>query len=244
MDWWIRQRCATMAQSINTGLAKADGDIIAIFESGHLYLPGTLDHVAKIMTSDTPWLVGNAQRIDENDNRLGLCQASCPASLASLLKHDSGVLPLPSSFFSRAVLTQVGRFDEHLRVAYDYEFHCRLLALGYRPRIENRVLAARREKYHDLDAQGTLTLGHEYVQVALEHAADLEPADRKALLLNCDHRHRIYALAEAELQQAVAPSQAVRAVLEHHPMPLGAVEHYLDHHHALTANTTSTRRAV
>lgn len=56
MDLWVRERCTSMAQAINVGLSRADGDIVAVLEAGNLYLPGTLETVARTMIRTHPGL--------------------------------------------------------------------------------------------------------------------------------------------------------------------------------------------
>lgn len=217
IDLWVRQRCTSMAAAINVGLAKVDGDIVAVLEAGNIYLPGTLEHIAKNMNEQTPWFVGQCQRVDEFDCRLGTCMASTPASFISFLKHDSGMLPLASSFIARSVLESTGTMDETLQYAFDYDFNVRLLAAGYEPAIANHVFAARREPAVAVDGDRTLAQGQEYIQVALKHAQQLSAEQRKDLILNCDYRTRIYALAEAELRSEVTHSQVVQSLLEEQP---------------------------
>lgn len=218
MDLWIRQRCTSMAQAINVGLSRADGDIVAVLEAGNLYLPGTFETIACTMNSNTPWLTGQCQRVDEYDCRLGTCMASSPASFISFLKHDSGMLPLASSFFSRKLIETTGLFNESLKHAFDYDYNVRLLAAGFEPVIANQVFAARREPEIALDGDRTLSQGQEYIQIALNHADKLTAEERKDLILNCDYRTRIYALAEAEFRNAVTHCQVVRQLLEDQPI--------------------------
>lgn len=229
IDKWIRQRCTTMAQAINIGLAEADGDVVAILEAGNLYLPGTFDAVAKNISADSPWLVGQCQRIDESDRRLGTCMASVPSSFIAYLKHDSGMLPMASTFLWRDVAQTIGLLDETLSCAFDYDYNVRLLAAGCEPVIANQVFAARREALYANDPAHTLAQGQQYIQIAKNHAEQLSVEQRKELLLNCDYRARIYALAEAEFKNAVTHSQVVRSLLDDQPAAdKKTISQYLD----------------
>lgn len=231
IDQWVRQRCANMAQTINVGLACATGDIIAILESGNLYLPGTLARIAALVAPANPWVVGQCQRIDACDQRLGVCFASRPASLASYLKQESGLIPLASSFFDASIFTRSTRLDESLQWCYDHDLAAHLMAAGHEPAIMPAVLAARREDDVRLNEQTAVEAGCESVAVAARHASQLDAAARREVLLNCDHRRRLYALAEAEHRQAIAHSQVVRELLETQPLAMREnISTYLSNH--------------
>lgn len=119
--------------------------------------------------------------------------------------------------------------NEKLQCAFDYDFNVRLLAAGHEPVIANQVFAARREAAFAMDGDRTLVQGQEYIQVALENAANLSADERKDLILNCDYRTRIYALAEAELRNAVTHSDVVRSLLEEQPQAVSKnISQFLD----------------
>lgn len=213
IDVWIRQRCDTMAQAINLGLSRAEGDILGVLTAGDLYLPGSLETVARTITADNPWVVGSCQQINPLDQRLYVCQASKPSSLAAFLRHDSGILPQASSFWHRSVIEDLGLLDETLHASHDYDYACRLIAADIQPQILNQVLAATRQQASTSTAQYTLTQGREYIQVAMRHAQQLSSDELYTLLRNCDYRSRIYALAEAELAGDTIESRKQRTLL-------------------------------
>jgi hypothetical protein len=148
---------------------------------------------------DAPsWIVGQCVRIDSHDHLIGRLEPSPPASLAAYLMHDSGVLPLCSSFFRRSLIEAQGGFRADLPLAFDYEFTCRLLAAGQTPMISSEVFTAKRE--HSPEPLRTLGRGLEYIEAARRHAVALPVSQRYALWRNCDRRQRIHALAQAELE--------------------------------------------
>jgi hypothetical protein len=114
--------------------------------------------------------------------------------------HDSGVLPLASSFFSRDLVPGGDWFDPAFPHAHDYEFACRLLAEGHRPTITSAITAGWRECADDTRPEVTIRRGMEYVLAARRHGERLPIAQRYTLWMNCDLRDRIYTLAQAELQ--------------------------------------------
>jgi glycosyltransferase involved in cell wall biosynthesis len=191
-----------LADAINRGLARATGQWIAIVPSNGLLLPGVLHAVAqRAAQSDAPaWIVGSAMRIDAHDRSLGRIHGSAPSSLVAHLMHDSGVLPISSSFFRHDVLAQVGPLDESLQYAHQYDLHARLLAHGHRPAVVSQTWSCLRETERRHTARQTLECGLEFIEVARRYHDRLPLACRYTLWANCDRRRRIYALAEAELQ--------------------------------------------
>ncbi len=230
MDLWLRQRCDSMAQTINLGLARAQGDIVAVLQAGDLYLHGALEAVANAMSQGADWAVGQCQRINEDDQRLTLCIPSLPQSLAAFLKHDSGMLPGTSSFWRRSITQSLGLLDESLDHSFEYDYWCRMLAAGHQPRIINHMLAAMREIQSSHNAENTLAQGREYIQIALRHAHHLNAAELYSLLRNCDYRSRIYAMAEAETRGDLSKLRLLRTLLRRpwHLMD-EAIRHVLTH---------------
>jgi glycosyltransferase involved in cell wall biosynthesis len=200
LSCWQSEPDGGPADAINRALARATGDVIAILNADDLYLPGTLDSVARRMTQhDRPaWVVGHCLRVGEMDERLGQVNASCPKSLAGFLMHDSGSLPGAASFYRRSVFDAYGRFDPQMRFAWGYELSCRLIAQGMTPAILPAVLSAHREHSHSQTARHTLESGIEFIDAAARYADRLPFKSRHTLWKNIDERRRIYALAGAE----------------------------------------------
>jgi len=214
---WISEPNTGRADAINKGLAQATGQIVAFLNSDDLYLPNALCDVAQRMTAqDNPqWVVGQCDWIDHQEHLRTDHSASCPKSLTSFLMRDSGGLPGPASFWNRQFLDTHGHFDTEMRFGFDYEFGCRLLAANIQPAIIQESLVARREHPGPRSASDTVQRGLEYLAAAARYAHHLPWADRCALWLNRDTRHRIYALAQAEMQRSSARRFVWQQVLRH-----------------------------
>jgi glycosyltransferase involved in cell wall biosynthesis len=200
LAYWHSQPDGGPADAINQALARATGDIIAVLNADDLYLPGTLDQIAKRMGQpDAPgWVVGHSLRIGEMDEQLGQLNATRPDNLASFLTQDAGHLPAPATFYRRSLFEAYGRFDPQMQYAWGYELNCRLIAQDQVPTILPSVLAAHREHSHSKTARHTLQSGLEFIDAAARYA-DRLPSDRRSTLWNnIDERRRVYALAEAE----------------------------------------------
>ena len=232
LDYCSSRPTAGQADAINAGLAQATGDIVAVLPAGDVYQPQALDAVMDLMGSEqaSQWVVGRCVSIGEHDELLGSVDASAPASLASLLMHDSGNLPVASSFYHRRCIERAGAFAGDLRFAFGYEYCCRLMSGGDTAMVTGDVLVGTRERSTSNGAQRTLQQGLEYLDAASRYAAALPLKQRYALWVNLDRRRRIYALAEAEM----ASERAKRLILSeliHRPWWLrdDAVRHVLLH---------------
>jgi len=214
---WLSIRGATIGAAINAAMAKATGDIVAVLTSDNLYLPGTLDAVAERMSHlDLPrWLVGHCVRVGPREELIAKIEPSVPESLAAFLMHDSGVLPLASTFWRREALASHGRFTEELQHAFDYELTCRLLSEDESPTILPVTLAAQRDPAFDTHAALTVQRGLELIAAARRYADRLPLQQRHPLWLNCDQRERIYTLAEAETQGSHSREFLWQKVLRH-----------------------------
>ncbi len=190
------------AEALNMALAHATGDIVGILYADDLYLPGTLDMVARRMkTADNPWTVGRCLRIGENDQMLGIYEPPAEVDLRAYLMHNCEPLPTVASFYRREVFQAHGYFDESLQYAFDYEFVCRLLGAGISPGHLPHLTSAMREHTQSRSALHPVDMGLEFISAARRHAEHLPTLpERISLWRNCDQRERIFELARAEMQ--------------------------------------------
>ncbi len=217
LAWWVSEHDGGPADAINKALARATGDIVGILNSDDVYPPDALHEAARAVQAncDPDWLVGRCLHIDGFDETLGQVDPSVPQSLAAFLMHDSGCVPLASTFFSRRCLHTHGYFDTSRHFAYDYEYACRLLAKGVRPTVCDAALAALREHAGSQSATCTLQKGLELVDIAESYAHVLPRGERQQLWVNCDRRRRIYALAQAETVGQRAKRFLLNEVVRH-----------------------------
>lgn len=214
---WMSAPDNGLGDAMNRALEHATGDIVTILHSDDVMMPGALDAVAARMTAaDAPrWVVGHCLRIGENDEMLGHLSPSVPRSFHAFLMHDSGVLPPPATYWTRAAIDELVAFDASLRFVPDYDLACRLLAAGDSPVVMSQTLAARRESSISRSATRTIRRGQEQIAVARNYANHLPLPERYALWRNCDRRERIYASAEAELQGSHAQRFILSQVVRH-----------------------------
>ena len=212
---WLTREGASRSEAINTALTRARGQFILIVDD--LLLPAALHAAERYLERrpQTKWLVAAHQRVDLQDREVCSISPQEPSSLGAFLMHDDGLLPLCASLYHHSLIVDHGAFDAGFTHAFDYEFACRLLAAGEKPTISALTLTAVREGQPPLEAAQTLDQGVEHVTVARRFMRHLPRDQQHALWRNCDHRQRIYALAEAELQPVTAQQRLWQHLVQH-----------------------------
>jgi glycosyltransferase involved in cell wall biosynthesis len=134
-----------ISRAMNEGVLAATGDIIAHLHSDDFYLqPNVLALVAKAMEDNkVGWCFGRIKRLI-NDQLIPEGYLAPSYSAKRLLRGN--FIPHPATFVRRDWINQVGRFDESLKYAMDYDLWLKLSKLG-QPQELNIPLAAFRE--HD-----------------------------------------------------------------------------------------------
>lgn len=206
------------ADRINKALTLATGNLVAVLSGGDLYLPGALHGVAKAWShcEQPQWLIGHAVRLGTDDQVLGRIPASVPDSLSRFLMRDCGQWPMAASFWNRKLVDFSGGFHRDFQFSFDYEYWCRLLAVGVAPQIvPGEFLTASRQREPRSNAVSTLQRGIETIVAAERYAKYLSLRQRCELWRNCEMRRRIYALAEAELNEQHATLHLLKHTLRH-----------------------------
>lgn len=221
LTFWMTGPDMGVPDAINKGLSKATGEYVAVLHADGLLLPGALEAVANAFAARdergraTNWIIGRCARVDDNDTLVRFDAPSLPATLASFLMHDTGLLPLTASFFRRQVFDRVGLFDANLTLAYDYEMACRLLARKIEPTLIPQAVTTRRERTEAGLRIENLRRGQEFIAASWRYGDHLSLADRCALWVNCDIRSRIYAMAQAESRGGEAKRHLWHELIKH-----------------------------
>lgn len=199
---WISRRDDGPADAINRALGWATGEIVAIVYGDDMLAPGSLARAAGEMTGDEPaeWLVGGVDLVDEHDRIIDRFRHHAPESFAAFLMYTSGMLPLASTFWMTDLIQSYGRLDASLECCFDYEFHCRLLDAGVRPRIIEQTLGNFR--VHPMN-KGTLNpsaFREERLRVAERYLPRLPWPQRLMVRRNLDARRREMAISDAMVE--------------------------------------------
>jgi len=198
---WHDDAALTEVDAINWALARASQKYVAILTSDDMLLPGSLEAAVMRLQREPlhRWLVSSCMMLDADEHTVGQRDAQAPTDAVQFLRHDAGYLPLTGSVFERRLFEQFGVFEAAMAPCFDYEFACRLLLAGEKPLVTGDILTAHHDVHRDT-AEGVIARGLAFIEAARRHARALKFSDRLSLWKNCEHRRRIYALAEAELR--------------------------------------------
>jgi glycosyltransferase involved in cell wall biosynthesis len=211
LAWTLQLEHTGPAEALNAALTHCTGELVMVLPGDAVLLPGALAQAAELWhqtraqsaaANTKPelfWLVGGCQHLGERGEVVAQLDATRPRDLLSFLRHDNGLLPLAASVFERRIFDELGGFDPHLPLAFDYELAARLLGAGVRLRITGLVLAAQREPCDATRPDEIVRKGEALIVAAERFAAKLSLRDRYDLWRNCEQRRKIYALASAEL---------------------------------------------
>ena len=166
----IRDVRGGISCAMNAGILAASGDVIAHLHSDDYYLgPSVLSQVAAAMEDETfGWCFGRVKRII-NGNLVSENYSAPSYSPMRLLQGN--FIPHPATFVRRSLINQVGRFNESLKYAMDYDLWLRLSKIS--PAKELHVpLTAFREHDGSLSTSNRQAAMQEDYQIRISHCAD------------------------------------------------------------------------
>jgi len=133
------QTCA-----INAGLKKAEGDIFTYLNSDDVLLPGALEKMQEIFSTnpDVDFAYGMANLIDPNDTYIS-DYPTCPFDYHELLR--TCFICQPACMFRKKAYERLGPFDEKLDYCMDYEYWLRAGKSSRFYYIETKIACSR---YH------------------------------------------------------------------------------------------------
>ncbi len=140
---WVSEPDNGQSHAINKGLAQARGEILAYLNSDDILMP---DAVAKAVAyfhqhPSCDLVYGEANYIDENDRIIGKYNTA-DYSFGRLVQDCC--ICQPSAYWRSCIATAVGRFDEQLQYAMDYDYWLRIDRAGGQIDHLHEVLAASR----------------------------------------------------------------------------------------------------
>ncbi len=186
LAWWVSEKDRGQSHAINKGIARATGTWLAYLNSDDVYLPGALQSLLDALKAAprAQWIAGGV---------VGFGSAEMPVHEWHLPTVPRGMLDLLSSRFqmaqpghvwSRALVQQVGGFDESLRYLFDINLYAALIARGTTCHALDRPVAGYR--FHASSktvAEGAL-FEKEWDIIRARYVTSLGPLDR----LRATHR--------------------------------------------------------
>ena len=126
LAYWVSGPDAGQAAAINTGFARAQGQILAWINSDDTYLPGAIRLQAEALQQNPQvgLVYGDAEFVDADGHPLGPYHAR--AFNRRRFLHVSSI-PQPTAFFRRSLYVKSGGLDTRMHYALDYEFFLRLM---------------------------------------------------------------------------------------------------------------------
>ncbi len=123
---WVSEKDRGQAHAINKGFAAAGGEVLAWLNADDRYLPGAVSRAVECLLDhpDVAAVYGDVEWIDEQGRILEV-RRSLPFDMHRLLNYYN-YIPQMSVFFRRRTWEDVGRLDEGLRYAMDYDLWIRM----------------------------------------------------------------------------------------------------------------------
>ncbi len=129
---WVSEPDRGQTHAINKGLAQATGQIFTWLNSDDMLLPNALHHVA-LLYAQKPGAVGwvGGCYLISPDGRLLTTEMPRGLTQAELADwYHTGYIFQPACFFAADAYRKVGRLDESLHYAMDFDLWLRLAAEG------------------------------------------------------------------------------------------------------------------
>jgi glycosyltransferase involved in cell wall biosynthesis len=123
---WFSRRDNGPAQAINAALAEVRGTVVGWLNSDDVYTPGAVRRAAEALIADPGLLMvyGHGQHIDACGNPLNLYPTLPPST--PLEKFAEGCfICQPTVFFRRSMFVLLGKLDEGLNAAFDFDYWLR-----------------------------------------------------------------------------------------------------------------------
>lgn len=128
---WQSKKDKGQANALNQGLKKCSGNIIAYLNSDDYYLPGALQKVEKYFNSHPKkkWVVGDCRVSNPKLSWTFFLKHLWPINVNPWFLKIFNTINQPSVFLKRELIEKVGRFDESLSYAFDYDYWLRCLTI-------------------------------------------------------------------------------------------------------------------
>lgn len=123
---WFSEGDSGPANAINKALSRARGTVIGWLNSDDLYAPGAITRAVEALQSQPGRLMvyGHGQHIDEHGSPLD-SYPTLPPSIPLERFADGCFICQPTVFFLRTMFVLLGKLDESLKTAFDFDYWLR-----------------------------------------------------------------------------------------------------------------------
>jgi glycosyltransferase involved in cell wall biosynthesis len=123
---WFSETDSGRAQALNRALGLVRGTIVGWLNSDDLYTPGAVSRAVQQLEADPSWLMvyGHGEHIDRFGKLLDRYPTLPPETPFASFRWGCFVCQ-PTVFFRRTLLVLLGRLDESLKCAFDFDYWLR-----------------------------------------------------------------------------------------------------------------------
>lgn len=183
IDFWVSEQDRGQSDAINKGIGRATGDIVAWVNSDDYYRPDVFRRVAEnfvVGDGDSFWLATAVEFLDEVTGTTTWAPQRQFDHVRDLIPAEN-FIHTPGVFWSRYLASIVGPLDIKLHYGFDKEYWMRMLAKGYRCRIDNSIVSAA-YRFHSASktVSARLAFIEEWARVAVAYAS-VAGLDTKAI---------------------------------------------------------------
>jgi glycosyltransferase involved in cell wall biosynthesis len=125
ITYWVSEPDKGQSHAINKGFARATGSIFAWLNADDFLVPSAV-HIAIYFLStmrEIGLVYGDRLEIDTKGNITGILK--CPSHDPKMFRKNI-TLPQETVFFRRKIFESVGRLDEELHFAMDFDLWCKM----------------------------------------------------------------------------------------------------------------------
>ena len=212
LKYWVSEPDKGQSDAINKGLKIATGSILQWLNSDDVLMKGALNYINEYFNKnpDKGCMIGDLQLINLTGKFTTLIKA-VPFHFNSAL-FTTGLVPQPSTFFTRRAWEKTGNLDISLTYQFDYEYFLRMAKAGVKFGILRKSIAQFRlhpdsktvSEYNNLFFESVTTIQDYYLPSSLKNA---KFKNKYLKLLKLFYKIRIF-IARAFLRGDFIPFRA------------------------------------
>ena len=168
---WFSRKDTGPANALNNALNQVRGTLIGWLNSDDVYAPGAVRRAVELFESTPQWLMvyGHGQHINAESEPLGIYPTLPPTTDIQQFSYGCFICQ-PTVFFRRTIFVLLGKLDECLKTAFDFEYWLRaFLAFPKRIGFVDAVQAYSRLHESCITQRMRRTVALEGMQVLARH---------------------------------------------------------------------------